>query len=64
MAGVDRFDKFGAKVTIKNFMEKYHRSMQEVLDSPAYEIYDILLIDFEESEFQKQLSIIQKQKLK
>ncbi len=62
MAGVDRFEKFGAKITIKNFMEKYHKTMQEVIDTPAYEIYDILLIDFEESEFNKQLNQIYKQK--
>jgi predicted O-methyltransferase YrrM len=55
LANVDRFKKFGAKMTIKSLSEKYHKTMGEVLQMQAEEIYEVLLMDFEQSQYQKDL---------
>jgi Zn-dependent M32 family carboxypeptidase len=58
---VDRFKKFGAKMTIKTIGEKYHKTMSEVLQMQAEEVYEILLMDFEESMYQKDLQRVHEQ---
>lgn len=55
LANVDRFKKFGAKMTIKAISEKYMRPMSEVINMQATEVYEILLMDFEQSEYRKDL---------
>ncbi len=42
-------------MTIKSIGEKYHKTMSEVMALPAEEIYEVLLMDFEESMYKKDL---------
>lgn len=42
-------------MTIKAIGEKYHKTMSEVLNMQAEEVYEILLMDFEESQYKKDL---------
>jgi predicted O-methyltransferase YrrM len=55
LADVDRFKKFGAKMTIKSLSERFHKTMGEVMAMQAEEIYEFLLMDFEESMYKKDL---------
>jgi hypothetical protein len=42
-------------MTIKALSEKYHRPMSEILLMQAGEIYEVLLMDFEQSMYQRDL---------
>jgi predicted O-methyltransferase YrrM len=55
LANVDRFKQFGAKMTIKALGEKYNKTMTEILQLQAEEVYEVLLMDFEQSMYQKDL---------
>lgn len=61
LANVDRFKQFGAKMTIKAIGEKYNKTMSEVLQMQAEEIYEVLLMDFEQSMYQRDLENAYKQ---
>lgn len=61
MANVDRFKQFGAKMTIKTIGEKYNKTMSEVLQMQAEEVYEVLLMDFEQSMYQRDLENAYKQ---
>jgi len=61
LANVERFKKFGAKMTIKALGEKYNKTMAEVMAMQAEECYEILLMDFEESMYKKDLEQAYKQ---
>ncbi len=61
MAGIDRFNKFGSKMTIKAIGEKYGKTMSEVLQMQAEEVYEVLLMDFEQSMYQIDLANVRKQ---
>jgi len=61
LANVDRFKQFGAKMTIKAIGEKYNKTMSEVLQMQAEEIYEVLLMDFEQSMYQRDLEKAYKQ---
>lgn len=55
MADVDRFKQFGVKMTFKALSEKYHKTIEEVLQMQAETIYEILLMDFEEDAYRRDL---------
>jgi hypothetical protein len=55
LADVDQFKKYGAKITIKSLCDKFHKTMGEVLAMRAEEVYEYLLIDFEEHQYAKRL---------
>jgi len=61
LANVDRFKQFGAKMTIKAIGEKYNKTMSEVLQMQAEEVYEVLLMDFEQSMYQRDLENAYKQ---
>jgi predicted O-methyltransferase YrrM len=61
LANVDRFKAFGAKMTIKAIGEKYNKTMSEVLQLQAEEVYEVLLMDFEQSMYQRDLENAYKQ---
>lgn len=42
-------------MTIKALSEKYHKTMNEIVQMAAEEIYEVLLMDFEESMYRKDL---------
>jgi len=42
-------------MTIKALGEKYNKTMTEILQLQAEEVYEVLLMDFEQSMYQKDL---------
>jgi hypothetical protein len=55
LANVERFKVFGAKMTMKSLGEKYHKTLGEIMQMQAGEAYEILLMDFEQSMYKKDL---------
>ena len=66
LADVGRFQKFGAKATMFALMDRWGKTLDEVLAMQAQLVYDILLHDFERSMYQrdldKQIQQLQKKK--
>lgn len=48
-------------MTIKTIGEKYNKTMSEVLQMQAEEVYEVLLMDFEQSMYQRDLENAYKQ---
>ena len=55
LADVDRFKQFGAKMTIKSLSERFCKTFAEVLAMQAEEVYEFLLMDFEENAYRRDL---------
>ena len=55
IANVERFKKFGSKMTMKALGEKYNMTLEQVFEMKAGIAYETLLMDFEQEMYRKDL---------
>lgn len=61
-AGVQRLEVFGSFGTMINIARNNNMTYKQVSELPAAEVYTMLLLDFETSEYEKRLQEIWRQR--
>lgn len=54
-AGIDRLNSFGSFGTATALARRNNMTVEQIMALPAAQVYTTLLLDFEESQYQKQL---------
>lgn len=54
-AGVERLNNLGSIITVLNLAKRQNLTPEQVWKEPAEAMYIVLLVDFEQSEYEKRL---------